>query len=331
MTCARRDIVDRQEVGVYHCISRCVRRAFLCGVDALSGKSFEHRREWIRARLSALVEVFAVEVIAYAAMNNHLHSVLRTRPDIAREWSDEEVARRWRMLFPRRRVGGIPAMPTEEEIAEIVSTPERVALYRERLSCISWFNRCLNENIARRANAEDECKGRFWEGRFKCQRVCDVAGIIACSAYVDLNPIRAGMAQRPEESDHTSIQDRIFEHVGSAPVKHAAWAKIPLVGIEEASEGSLTLEEYIQLVDETGRLMVAGKASISPDLAPVLERLSISGEHWVETAKSLGRRFRRVVGTVEQLRNAAVRAKKSWFHGLSPARLAFVGAARSRG
>ena len=85
MTYARSEIVDSEKVTNYHCVSRCVRRAFLCGKDALTGQSFDHRREWIRARLSNLVNIFAVEVIAYAAMSNHLHSLIRTRPDAAND------------------------------------------------------------------------------------------------------------------------------------------------------------------------------------------------------------------------------------------------------
>ena len=326
MTSPRGEIVDPKQVGIYHCVSRCVRRAFLCGQDPLSGKSFDHRRKWIRSRLRTLVDIFAIEVVAYAVMSNHLHSVLRTRPDIVRGWSDEEVAIRWRNLYPRRRVKGKPATPSKEEIEAILSQPELVVEYRKRLSSLSWFNGRLNEVIARMSNREDECKGRFWEGRFKCQRVYDLSGILACSVYVDLNPIRAGIAKTPEGSDHTSIQDRIFEQQKSAPAKHKEWSKIPLVSIADISGKQLTLPEYIKLVDETGRQIVAGKASISKELAPILERLNISGEHWVETAKSCGRMFRRVVGPVERIREAAVTAKKNWFHGLTSARAAFAGA-----
>jgi hypothetical protein len=67
----------------------------------------------------------------------------------------------------------------------------------------------LNEFIARAANKEDKVKGRFWESRFKCQVLLDEAATVSCMVYVDLNPIRAGMAGTPEESDFTSIQERI--------------------------------------------------------------------------------------------------------------------------
>jgi hypothetical protein len=324
MTCARSDIVETDKVGIYHCTSRCVRRAFLCGKDPYTGKSFEHRRKWIRQRLCFLVGIFGIEVMAYAIMSDHLHSLLRIRPDLVRKWSDQEVARRWLLLFPRPRMEGEPETPTQDEIDAIASLPKLVKLYRERLSSISWFNRCLKENIARRANEEDGCTGHFWEGRFKSPRVYDVAGILACGVYVDLNPVRAGMAKTPEQSDHTSVQDRIFEYQGSAPARHKGWPKIPLVSIPEMTENRVTLPEYIKLVDETGRLLVSGKASISPELAPILERLQISSEHWIETTKNLGRMFRRVIGPVAQLEKAAKRAQKCWFQGMSSARLAFA-------
>ncbi len=99
---ARREIVAEAEVGVYHCVARCVRRAFLCGQDALTGRDFEHRRGWLQRRLEALAGAFAIDVLGFAIMANHLHVVLRTRPDLAARWSDEDIADRWRRL---RRLG----------------------------------------------------------------------------------------------------------------------------------------------------------------------------------------------------------------------------------
>ena len=202
--------VQEGEEGVYHCTSRCVRRAFLCGFDRVTGRDFSHRKEWLLERLRFLAAIFAIEVCAYAILENHFHTILRTRPDIVAAWSDLEVASRWLNLFPRRfSPGGKAAPPLEEQIQALAQCPERVAVLRKRLCSLSWFMGRLNESIARKANKEDGVRGRFWEGRFKCQALLDDAAIAACMVYVDLNLIRAGQASTPEESDFTSIQERI--------------------------------------------------------------------------------------------------------------------------
>jgi hypothetical protein len=237
----RAEVVVADEIGVYHCVQRVVRRAFLCGVDCLSGKSYDHRRTWIRDRLESLAGLFGVEIAAFAVMSNHLHVILRNRPDVVVLWSDEEVARRWLTLFPgrvatkpdtatetvfpgptaeqaRSILSDTPAMPPgrepvdplERAVAMLSADPALMATIRGRLSSLSWFMRALAEPIARRANREDHCSGRFFEGRFKSQRLLDEAALLACSVYVDLNPIRARLADRPEASEQTSAQERIM-------------------------------------------------------------------------------------------------------------------------
>ena len=94
MTIVRGDIVRPGTEGVFHCISRCVRRAFLCGDDPYDSRSYEHRREWIRERFKVLASVFGIEVCAYAVMSNHRHVVIRIRPDLIKSRDDYKVARR---------------------------------------------------------------------------------------------------------------------------------------------------------------------------------------------------------------------------------------------
>ncbi len=205
----RKDIFDVTEVGIFHCIQRTVRRAWLCGKDPLTGKSFEHRRDWIQEKLKELSMSFGIDCLSFTVMVNHIHVILRNRPDVVALWSGEEVAQRWWQLFPLRRdKDHQPAEPTEFEL-KMFMRPARLKELRRRLADISWWMRALAEPIARRANKEDECKGRFWEGRFKCQKLTDETAILACSAYVDLNPIRAGEAKTPEESRYTSVYERI--------------------------------------------------------------------------------------------------------------------------
>jgi hypothetical protein len=202
--------VNDEVEGVYHCFSRCVRRAFLCGFDPLTGRDFSHRKSWIVERLQYLAAIFAIEVCAYAIMENHYHAILRTRPDLVASWSDRQVAIRWLTLFPKHQPRPpAPLSPTEQQIAALLDRPERIAELRKRLSSLSWFMGRLNEFIARKANKEDDVKGRFWDGRFKCQTLLDEAAIAAGMVYVDLNLIRAGLAPTPEQSNFTSIQLRI--------------------------------------------------------------------------------------------------------------------------
>jgi REP element-mobilizing transposase RayT len=204
----RRDLFDPHEVGVYHCMQRTVRRAWLCGQDPLTGKSFEHRRAWIQKRMEKIAASYGLDVLSYAIMANHIHVIVRNRPDVVATWNDEQVVRRWWNLFPmRRNADRSPAEPTESEIKAWM-TKARLEQIRSRLSDISWFMRSLCEPIARLANLEDHCTGHFWEGRFKSQKLIDEAAILACSAYVDLNPVRAGIAETPEQAEFTSVYER---------------------------------------------------------------------------------------------------------------------------
>ncbi|MCE9788438.1 transposase, partial [Shewanella chilikensis] len=201
--------VSLEETPFYHCISRCVRRAFLCGVDDYSGKSYEHRRDWVESRLLELAAVFAIDLCAYAVMSNHLHLVLRVDLKTATEWTLEQVLQHWHLLYSGTLLSQRFLRGETLSDIEYLTLQQTTEVYRQRLMDISWFMRALNEPIARQANREDGCSGRFWEGRFKSQPLLDDAAVLACMAYVDLNPIRAGIAKTPEDSDYTSIQRRI--------------------------------------------------------------------------------------------------------------------------
>jgi REP element-mobilizing transposase RayT len=183
----------------------------LCGEDAVSGRNFDHRRGWIAKRIKQLAAIFAIDVAAYAVMSNHYHVVLRIDRERARSWSVDEVLRRWTQLFSgpmlvRRYLSAAGSSLSE---AENEAVKELAEVYRQRLYDLSWFMRVLNEYIVRQANAEDGVKGRFWEGRFKSHALLDEQAVLAAMAYVDLNPVRAGMADTPEASNYTSIQERL--------------------------------------------------------------------------------------------------------------------------
>ena len=351
MTVARSEIVDDSDQGVYHCMARCVRRAFLCGWDDYAGKDYEHRKLWVQQRLQALAGCFGMDVFAYAVMSNHLHVVVRNRPDIAAEWSAEDVARRWLKVFPKRRTrDGHPAKPSETEILMIAQDENRVAELRSRLSSISWFMKSLNEFIARRANREDECRGRFWEGRFKCQRLLDETAILTCMAYVDLNPVRARIAESLEDSEFTSVFDRIQARKGRQRVRKIRKAKqagetltsrqetlytkekerskraqwLARLDVDGSPLSNVTEASYLELLDWTGRGIRDDKPGAIPaNIAPILKQLDINTDRWAKTVDHYGSLFFRIAGRVENMTRTASDAGLRWLRGIGSSRAAF--------
>lgn len=301
--------------GVFHCVSRCVRRAFLCGVDRASGRSFEHRRLWIEERILALCELFAVSLHAYAVMSNHFHVVVELVPDAATAMTDSDVAQRWVRLFP---VGGGTAESDELRVQALLGNPERVAVLRRRLCDLGWFMRCLNEPIARRANREDQCKGRFWEGRYKAQALLDDRAVLAAMAYVDLNPIRAGIADRLDRSSHTSIQERVRRLTASP--RAAAQVLSPIAG-SRSTLHALSEGQYIELVDWAGRELRPGKRGAIPKSAPsALHRLGIRPDRWPLQVKATGSGFWRAIGSAQALLDEARAMGQRWLRGVGTAR-----------
>ena len=303
----RKALVSLEATPYYHCVSRCVRRAFLCGEDVHSGRSFEHRRQWIQDRMQLLSQIFALDICAYAVMSNHYHVVLHVDRERAQSWDDAEVLRRWHRLFAghpltERYLAGGPLLKVELDLVESLA-----AEWRERLMDISWYMRCLNETIARQANSEDECTGRFWEGRFKSQALLDEKALAACLAYVDLNPIRAKMAETPEGSDHTSIQERVVvaSSLGEGSdlqPKHL----LPFVGNprRDMPKGlPFRLSDYLELVDWTGRVLRDDKRGAIPShLPPILERLQIDPRYWLHMVRHFEGRFKGLVGVAYRLK-----------------------------
>lgn len=165
----RRNVVDDDQVGVYHVWSRCVRRAWLCGLDPLTGNNWSHRKSWFFERLQELTAIFAIDACVWAILSNHYHLILRNRPDLAAQWTDEEVVRRWWQLCPERKdEQGRAAEPTDLEIKSLLADPGQVAEWRKRLSSVSWFMKSLNEWFSRRANAEEGARGHFLNGPLPC-------------------------------------------------------------------------------------------------------------------------------------------------------------------
>ena len=334
----RKSILPIGEDFIVHVISRCVRRAWLCGQDPYSGKDYEHRRAWVLERIQVLVGSFAIEVPAYAVMSNHSHLVLWCRPAQAAAWSDEEVARRW------LRLSRVHDAASEDKVQALAEDKEEIAKRREQLGSVSWFMRYLNEHIAKQANKEDECTGRFWEGRFKSQLLADEGAVLACMAYVDLNPARAKLAGSLEESDFTSVQDRLTGDRARRQLESLGKIATPtaeqLAMIGRAREQStvdvwlcplgadagrhtvldISLEGYLALVEWTGMQVAANKRGVLPgEMQDTVAKLGLDVTAWVETVLGFGRKFSHVAGAEEKLREQARRCGQVGAKGRSAA------------
>ena len=325
MTRARKHLVCPDDTPYYHVTSRCVRRAFLCGHDKLTGKDYEHRRDWIETRVRLLSSLFSIELCAYAVMSNHYHLVIKLNPDRLTQWSDDEILERWTTLYRG------PLLVQRYRARDGLSEAERhtlsdiVAVYRSRLASLSWFMKCLNEPIARKANAEDQCTGHFWEARFHSQALMSDEAFIRAMVYVDLNPIRAKMASTPESSDYTSIKARLCPDTANQaviegieklrddgapkPLAVSIRALMPFsdcVHITTSSSTTVTSDfqgrtalpmverEYFLLVDETARMVQRGKRGrMNPDVLPIVERLGLhDADEWIDTMIHFRQRYR---------------------------------------
>ncbi|WCN13402.1 transposase [Marinomonas mediterranea] len=298
----RNQQVSLSDTPYYHCISRCVRRAYLCGEDVVTGKSFEHRRGWIENRLLFLAQIFDIDVCAYAVMSNHIHVVLHVNAQDAKDWTTREVIERWHKLhkgtlLTQKYIRGEELPKAVMEMLEVTAET-----YRQRLMDISWFMRDLSEPIARQANFEDNCTGRFWEGRFKSQALLDEAALIACMAYVDLNPLRANIADTPETSQFTSVKKR----VKSAKRAEQPQELMPFIGNERENQPTgiaFKLKDYFDLVDLTGRVVREDKrGSIDLSLSPILQRVGISHENWITIATQFESNSSSIVGAEASLK-----------------------------
>ncbi|MCR8924331.1 transposase [Dasania sp. GY-MA-18] len=303
----RKELISLDATPYYHCTSRCVRRAFLCGTDSFSGKSYEHRRLWVEQRILLLASIFTIDVCAYAVMSNHHHVVLHINKIQSQQLSNKAVCQRWHRLYKGTLLTQRYARGEKLTKAEQASVNNKLQQWRNQLCDISWFMRALNEPIARLANAEDKCTGRFWESRFKSQALLDEKALLACMAYVDLNPIRAKLAATPEQSKHTSIKKRLsaMKQQQRPPKALAKFIGNPR---EPMPQGlPFQLKDYIELVDWTGRIIRSDKrGAISQQLPPILERLAIQPQQWLTLSTQFESRFKSLVGVKNKLKEIAL-------------------------
>ena len=320
MTSARSEQIDLTATPYYHCINRCVRRSYLCGIDDYNQRDYSHRKAWVVDRLKYLAGIFAIKICAYAVLSNHYHVVLHVNDKAANQWDEQEVIQRWTSIFP-------------QDAKENQHLKSKIKQWRERLSSVSWFMRCLNEKIARAANDEDNCKGRFWEGRFKSQALLDEGALLSAMVYVDLNPVRAGIVKTPEESEFTSIYERIqyisqqLKSQEAKPVKQNNGNKaelynrlkqpkslVPFADLSNKTDSiviDFKLSDYLELADHTGRIIRENKGSIPEHLTSILNRLQFNTEGWISLIKQLGSKFYHAVGSEIYLINFSKNRKRT--------------------
>ncbi|WP_342609628.1 transposase [Vibrio tritonius] len=305
MTTARSQLIRPDITPYYHCVSRCVRRSYLCGVDNLTGKSYEHRRDWIEQRILSLADVYLIQICSYAVMSNHYHLVVCIDKESALALSDLEVVERWNAehqlppIIQRWLAGDIQSESEKEACNQFISE------WRERLYSLSWFMRELNYNIAVQANKEDQCTGRFWEGRFKSQALLDEKALLAAMAYVDLNPVRAKMVDTPEKSDFTSIKARLLSLEKGKTTTPSLANFIGYAHHDKAQGIPFQLSDYLELVDWLGRQIRPDKPGYIHDSQPnILTRLSLTQTDCLTLCTDLEKKPRVWVGTTARLHHA---------------------------
>ncbi len=314
MTTARNQLVSIEATPYYHCVSRCVRRSFLCGTDPYTEQSYEHRREWIERKMYTLSLIYCIDICSYAILSNHYHLVLHINQNKAQSLSDIEVVERWRQshklppLIQRWLTNQLGCKAEEEVCLNIIQT------WRTRLWNLSWFMKELNFDIALKANQEDNCTGHFWESRFKSQALLDEQALAAAMVYVDSNPIRAGIAENPETSEFTSIQVRLR---ALKEQKENAPCLFPFIGnpTDKLMEGiPFRLMDYIELVDWTARQYREGKLAMSDSIPPILQRLNINHATWLSASTQLERARATAVGCQCHVQMAKQSLHKSRLH-----------------
>lgn len=328
MTIARRNLVDRETPGFYHCTNRCVRRTFLCGIDKLTGKDFSHRKDWLEKRMFELCDIFAVNIYAYAIMDNHYHLVLYLEPLAPLSWCAEDIAERWLRAYSSKLDNPQFAKQRELKKQAIMSDKLKLEKYRKRLGSLSWFMGRLNEPIAKKSNDEDYCTGRFWEGRYASQALLDEAAVFSCMAYVDLNPVRAKITEKLEESHNTSIKKRLENLKEIAPTKVQSTLDGEVSALSQSIHQKtlpMSLNDYIELVEWTGKSIVhPNKGKLPSNIASSLSRLNLQQNHWLKQIEQFNLHYCHVVGPVELIRDKARKMGRRCLRGIASAKLFYA-------
>lgn len=343
----RTEIANPDYCNTFHITMRCIRKGYLLGDDlrekhrkrgkhgkqAKLGKRINgialKRQQIVIDRIRALAAAFAVDVIRVSIMGNHLHLELRNRPDLVKLMSDEEVARRYLMIYPgycqatSDARGTDPDMPTEEDVQKLAEDKKKIAEYRRVLSSISRFMQSLNFYVAKYFNLVDEKCGAFWESRYKLKLLLDDLSILLCAFYIDLNPIRANLHLTIETSEYTSAYYqiraanllRVDPEMDLSKLPNAFLTPVTISPNEQdrlkssvttrASDFGfthMTSEEYLVALDLMGRILSnKHKGAIPDSVPPIFQRLNLNWDSVAKLVQSYEELFGFFVGTKESL------------------------------
>jgi hypothetical protein len=263
-------------------------------------------------------------------MSNHFHIVAHVDPTQPANWTNREVAIRWLRVFPGLLRGCKSNEQTEATLKHLLADEHWVTTIRQRLGNLSWFMRALNEPIARKANKEDNCTGRFWEGRFKCQALLDQQAILACMAYVDLNPFRAQGKIDLKTTMHTSLKkrlaDRDYRLPNPAGQTESSVCLDAVAGLPSQLVLSVNTYEYLDLVFWTAlkaynlrHIQVSKTSSIA--IPKWLHDQGTSSLAWIIQVKGTERLFYRAIGNLINMTNKAEQLKQRWLKGIGTCRM----------
>lgn len=298
MTIARSELVDISMTRWYLCVVRCVR-----GASLLSGR--QDRKDWLERRLEELAQIFALSVGGFTVLDNQLILLIRFDPEIARTWSNAEVARRWGQIVPDRDKARQPLDRSDTWVAQKAKDAGWARTARQRLQSLSWFMKSLTEPLARLANRQDQTRGKFFEGRHKTVAILDEESLLAAAVYIDLSLAGANDRAGKDVQSFTSLNVRT-KHLkrSSRPASPKAGKRAKTSGsrrteqaedslwlcpIEDRSrlgssrEGmfeGLPLKSYLDLVAFSGRLLQKSSTPVPRDLSRIFDRLEASPEDW---------------------------------------------------
>jgi len=296
-----------RDANFFHCITRCVRHASLWGFDTYAGRDCSHRKQWILDQLRLQAEAFAIDVCAYAVLPNHYELVLHVDRQRVQRWNDTQIIEQW-----RRRYTTGPRTPGQQSHAADLrsdATPTQIEVLRSRLCDVSWYMRCINQRLSRRANLEDGCTGTFWERGSATHSLNDTHQLLVAMAHVDLGALRAGIAATFEDSQLTSLTDRLQAFTGRAVCRVSESvvdtlgerALLPFADSRPRRPpcAPWRSEDYLELLHWTSRAFGSSQRRfITATLPPLLQRVHIAPDAWHAAMRMPSRGFSRVLKRV---------------------------------